>query len=166
MTREMIDKAQKNTAKLGFDNVEFVLGDIEKMPLDDDLADVFVSICVMNVAPDKQKAFAETFRILKPGGHFSISDIVTSGDLPESLKADAEMYAGCVSGAIGKEDYLSTVREAGFKNLKLQKERRIDLPDEILSAYLSDNELQDFKESNTGIFSITLYAVKPKSEYK
>lgn len=160
MTDKMNEKARKNAAKLGYENVKFILGDIEDMPLENSTADVVVSNCVLNLVPDKQKAFAETYRILKPGGHFSISDVVTSGDLPESFKEDAEMYAGCVSGAINRDDYLAIVKEAGFKNLRIQKEKKIDLPDEILSKYLSDDEIQDFKESKTGIFSITLYAEK------
>ncbi|HEX6983114.1 MAG TPA: arsenite methyltransferase [Balneolaceae bacterium] len=162
MTEKMVEKAQKNAAKLGYENVEFILGDIEGMPFEGAVADVVVSNCVLNLVPDKQKAFAETYRILKSGGHFSISDVVTSGDLPESLKEDAEMYAGCVSGAINREEYLAIVKEAGFKNLKVQKEKIIDLPEEILSRYLSDDERRDFKESKTGIFSITLYAEKPE----
>ncbi|HET6528391.1 MAG TPA: arsenite methyltransferase [Balneolaceae bacterium] len=161
MTEKMIEKARKNAAKLGYENVEFILGDIEAMSLENNIADVAVSNCVLNLVPDKQQAFAETYRILKPGGHFSISDVVTSGDLPEPLKEDAEMYAGCVSGAINRDEYLAIVKKVGFKNLKVQKERKIDLPDEILSKYLSDDEMQDFKESKIGIFSITLYAEKP-----
>jgi ubiquinone/menaquinone biosynthesis C-methylase UbiE len=162
MTEKMVEKAQKNAAKLGYENVEFILGDIEDMPLKDGIADVVVSNCVLNLVPDKQKAFAETYRILKSGGHFSISDVVTSGDLPEPLKEDAEMYAGCVSGAINRNEYLAIVKEAGFKNLKVQKEKKIDLPDELLTKYLSAEEIRKFGESETGIFSITLYAEKPE----
>lgn len=161
MTEDMIEKAKNNTAKLGFENVEFILGDIENMPFEDNMADVVVSNCVLNLVPDKQRAFAETFRILKPGGHFSISDVVISGDLPESLKKDAEMYAGCVSGAIDRAEYLEIVEKAGFRNLKTQKEKQIHLPDELLSNHLTDDELKHFGESNNGIYSITLYAEKP-----
>ncbi|NGP88837.1 arsenite methyltransferase [Fodinibius halophilus] len=158
MTKPMIVKARKNALKLGFENVSFVMGDIEEMPLEDELADVVVSNCVMNLVPDKRKAFGETYRILKEGGHFSISDVVISGELPDTIKEDAEMYAGCVAGAINKEDYLEIVEEAGFTNLKVQKEKRIQLPDGILEKYLSEDEQQQFKDSGTGIFSITLYA--------
>lgn len=161
MTEKMIQKARANVEKLSFKNVEFVHGDIEEMPLDDDLADVVVSNCVLNLVPDKQKAFSETYRILKPGGHFSISDVVTSGDLPTALKEDAEMYVGCVSGAIPKDAYLEIVREAGFQELKVQAEKEINLPDEILKKHLSESELKKFKESSVGIYSITLYAEKP-----
>lgn len=161
MTEKMVEKAKINAQKLGYQNVEFILGDIEAMPLNDAIADVVVSNCVLNLVPDKQKAFAETYRILKPGGHFSISDVVASGDLPESLKGDAEMYAGCVSGAIDREEYLTVVKEAGFTNLKVQKEKRIQLPDEVLSKYFTIEEMQALSASETGIFSITLYAEKP-----
>lgn len=160
MTKEMIEKARINTEKLGYKNVEHVLGDIEAIPLEDDIADVVVSNCVLNLVPDKQKAFAETFRILKQGGHFSISDVVLSGNLPDAIIAEAELYAGCVSGAMDREEYLDIVRNVGFKNLKIQKEKRIEIPDEILSKYLSKDELSNFKASNTGVFSITLYAEK------
>lgn len=162
MTEKMNEKATNNAAKLGYENVDFVLGDIEDMPFEDNLADVVVSNCVLNLVPDKQKAFAETYRILNPGGHFSISDVVTSGNLPESLKEDAEMYAGCVAGAINRDEYLAIVKETGFKNLKVQKEKKIDLPEELLSKYLSAGEAKEFSESETGIFSITLYAEKVK----
>jgi ubiquinone/menaquinone biosynthesis C-methylase UbiE len=162
MTEKMIEKANRNAEKLGFSNVEFVLGDIEAMPLEDNLADVVVSNCVLNLVPDKQKALSETFRILRKGGHFSISDIVTSGDLPKSLKEDAEMYAGCVSGAIPKDEYLNIVKNVGFEGLKIQDKKEINLPEEILVKHLSDNEIKEFKNSGIGIYSITLYAIKPK----
>lgn len=160
MTEAMIQRATLNAIKLNFMNVDFVLGDIEQMPLDDNIADVVVSNCVLNLVPDKEKAFAETFRILKPGGHFSISDVVISGDLPNSIKEDAEMYAGCVAGAIDKEEYLQIVKDTGFRNIIVQKQKEIHLPDEMLLNYLSEDELKGFRNSNTGIYSITLYAEK------
>lgn len=162
MTKKMIEKANTNAEKLGFNNVEFVLGDIEDIPLEDNLADVVVSNCVLNLVPDKQKAFSETLRILKQGGHFSISDIVISGDLPDPIKEDAEMYVGCVSGAVPKAEYLSIVKNTGFENVSLQVEKEINLPEELLSRYLSEGELQEFKNSDAGIYSITLYAEKPR----
>ncbi len=162
MTEKMIEKARKNAAKLQFENVSFVLGDIEEIPLDADLADVVVSNCVLNLVPDKQKAFAETYRIIKPGGHFSISDVVTQGDLPESLKEDAEMYAGCVAGAIDIHDYLSIIKDTGFENVTVQKQKKITLPQEILVNYMSKEEIEAFKDSDTGIFSITVYGEKPE----
>lgn len=162
MTETMIERARENAAKLGFDNVEFQLSEIESLPLSDNVADVVVSNCVLNLVPDKQKAFAETFRVLKPGAHFSISDIVTAGELPDGIKKAAEMYAGCVAGALQKSEYLSIIKQTGFQNITLQKERQITVPDEMLSNYLTPQELQDFKEKEVGIFSITVYAEKPK----
>ncbi len=162
MTEVMIEKAKRNAQKLGYDNVEFRLGEIEDLPLASNRVDVVVSNCVLNLVPDKEKAFAETFRVLKPGGHFSISDIVLSGQLPEGLQQDAAMYAGCVSGAIQREEYLDIVRKAGFVNIQVQKQRRITLPDDILLQYLSPEDLESFKDSGTGIFSVTVYAEKPQ----
>lgn len=162
-TDRMIEKARINAKNLGFTNVEFRQGDIENLPLAGGMADVVVSNCVMNLVPNKKQAFAETFRILKAGGHFSVSDIVLSGELPEGLQKSAEMYAGCVSGAIQKADYLSIIEKAGFKNISIQKEKRINLPDEILSDYLSKEEIEKFKTGNTGIFSVTVYAEKAEA---
>ena len=166
MTEKMIEKARVNAEKLGFHNVEFRLGDIEKMPVSANVADVVVSNCVLNLVPDKKRAFAETNRILKPGGHFSVSDIVLEGTLPENLRKAAEMYAGCVSGAIQKTEYLQVIKEAGFKNITIQKERKIILPDEILREYQSEKEIQDFHSSGLNILSINVFAEKPAEEDK
>jgi arsenite methyltransferase len=161
MTEAMIAKARDNAEKLNFNNVEFRQGEIEDLPLTANRVDVVISNCVLNLVPNKQKAFAETYRVLKPGGHFSISDVVLAGDLPAGLVNDAEMYAGCVSGAIQKEEYLEIIRKAGFQNVVVQKEKAIQLPDEILKDYLSEEGIKQFRESNTGIFSITVYGDKP-----
>lgn len=160
-TEKMIEKARTNAATLGYKNVEFRQGDVENMPLAGNTADVVVSNCVLNLVPNKNQAFAETFRVLKKGGHFSVSDIVLVGQLPEGLQKSAEMYAGCVSGAIQKDEYLAIIERAGFTNIKVQKEKRITLPTEILREYLNADELRDFNEGKTGIFSITVYAEKP-----
>jgi arsenite methyltransferase len=162
-TERMIEKAKANAIKLGYSNVEFRQGDIENLPLAGGIADVVVSNCVLNLVPNKAQAFAETFRILKPKGHFSVSDIVLSGNLPEGLQKSAEMYAGCVSGAIQKEEYLSIIKKAGFTNIIIQKEKRINLPDEILKDYLSAGEMEEFGSGKTGIFSITVFAEKPEA---
>ena len=156
----MIKKARENAFKLGYNNVEFREGDIEDMPVIDDSVDVVVSNCVLNLLPDKSTIFKEIHRVLKPTGHFSISDIVLVGELPESIVKAAEMYAGCVSGAIAKEDYLDLVKEAGFKNITIQKEKTIVLPDDILSKYLEPKDIQLFRDGTVGIFSITLFASK------
>lgn len=161
MTEAMIEKARANANKLGYKNVEFRLGDIEAMPIESNTVDVVVSNCVMNLVPDKQKAFGETFRILKSGGHFSISDIVLQGELSEDLREEATLYAGCISGAVQKEEYLRIIKEAGFTNIKVQKERNIEIPDEILAKVLSRNQREELKKNPVGIFSVTVYAEKP-----
>ena len=114
----------------------------------------------MNLVPDKPKAFAEVYRILKPTGHFSISDIVLVGELPEKIKTAAEMYAGCVASAIQKDDYMKIIKDSGFKNLTLQKEKAIVVPDDILKNYLNDEEIEQYKNSETRIYSITVYGEK------
>jgi arsenite methyltransferase len=163
-TEKMIEKARANAEKLGYNNVEFRYGDIEKMPVGGNVADVVVSNCVLNLVPDKIKAFSEMYRVLRPGGHFSVSDIVLKGELPDGLRQSAEMYAGCVSGAISKEAYLDIISETGFVNISLQKERRISVPDEILSVYLNQKELKKYHSGELGIFSVTVYGEKPVSE--
>ncbi len=160
-TPAMIDKARANAEKRGFNNVEFRQGDIEKMPVTANVADVIVSNCVLNLVPNKDGVFREIFRVLKPGGHFSISDVVLLGELPEALQKDAEMYAGCVAGAIQKKEYLELIVKNGFKNIAVQKEKAILIPDDILKNYLDEPALNDFKSGKTGIFSITVYAEKP-----
>ncbi|MFM7485415.1 MAG: arsenite methyltransferase [Cytophagales bacterium] len=159
-TKKMIEKARNNAAKLNYKNVQFRQGDIEDMPLAENTADVVVSNCVLNLVPNKRKAFSETFRILKKGGHFSVSDIVLVGDLHEGLQKIAEMYAGCVSGAIQKSEYLNIIEEVGFTNIKMQKEKRINLPDEILKGYLTNEAIEEFRSGKSGIFSVTVYAEK------
>jgi len=160
MTEEMIEKANKNNAKLGYKNVEFHLGDIEQMPFENNLADVVVSNCVLNLVPDKQKAFSEIHRILKPGAHFCVSDIVLKGELPAGLKKSAEMYAGCIAGALQHEDYLKVIKESGFINIEVKKTKVIELPDEVLRDYLSDPDIDKFRKNHVGIFSITVVGYK------
>jgi len=159
-TEAMIEKARKNNEKLGYRNVEFVKGDIEEMPLHDNSFDVIISNCVLNLVPDKEKAFKEIYRVLKPGGHFCVSDVVISGDLPEKIKEDAEMYAGCVSGSIQKDDYMQIIKEQNFKEIEIKKEKEIDIPNTIMLNYISLDELRKFKKDQTGIFSITVKAKK------
>ena len=159
-TPAMIDRARRNAEVRGFNNVEFRQGDIEDMPVTSNKADVIVSNCVLNLVPNKHKVFSEIFRVLKPGGHFSISDIVLEGQLPEKWKQVAELYAGCVSGAIEKSEYLDIIQEAGFASITLQKEKNIILPDEVLNTYLNAEEIMQYKASNINIQSITVYAEK------
>ena len=160
MTPAMIEKARNNADKLNYKNVEFRLGDIEQLPVAANTADVVVSNCVLNLVPDKRKAFLEIARVLKPGGHFSISDIVLRGTLPDKLRSAAEMYAGCVAGAIQKDEYLQLIKDFGFENITLQKEKAIIIPDQILFDYLTADEIATYKSSEVGIFSITVYAEK------
>lgn len=161
ITEPMIAKARENCAKLGFSNVEFVHGDIEEMPFGDRIFDVVISNCVLNLVPDKSKAFSEIFRVLKPGGHFCVSDVVIKGRLSEKIKQDAEMYAGCVSGASELNDYLQIVEESGFRNIKVHKQKEIKLPETLLSEYADKNESIALSAGETGIFSITVSACKP-----
>ncbi|MDZ4667212.1 MAG: arsenite methyltransferase [bacterium] len=160
-TPEMIEKARQNADKLGFNNVEFRQGDIENMPIAANRADVVVSNCVLNLVPNKRAVIKDIFRVLKPGGHFSISDIVLKGLLPIELQNAAEMYAGCISGAIQKADYLNYIQEAGFTQIKVQKEKAIVVPTDILQKYLDGTELEKFLHGETGIYSVTVYAQKP-----
>jgi len=159
-TPAMIDKARENADKMGYNNVEFRQGDIEKMPVGGNMADVVVSNCVLNLVPNKKAVFAEIFRVLKPGGHFSISDIVLTGSLPEKLQSAAEMYAGCVAGAIPIDEYLGYIQEVGFQNITVQKNKPIIIPEDILSDYLTDEEVKEYLGMETSIRSITVYAEK------
>lgn len=165
-TPAMIDKARTNAEKLGYKNVEFRQGDIEKMPVTANIADVIVSNCVLNLVPNKDAVIKDIYRVLKPGGHFSISDVVLKGNLPKALQEAAEMYAGCVAGAIQKDVYLELIQTNGFTNTILQKEKAIVIPEDILNNYLNVEELQQFKASDTGIFSVTVYAEKPEEGKK
>ena len=160
-TPAMIDKARKNAEVRGFNNVEFRQGDIENMPITASSADVIVSNCVLNLVPNKDAVIKDIYRVLKPGGHFSISDVVLVGALPEGLRKDAEMYAGCVSGAIQKEVYLELIHTNGFENVTIQKEKPIIIPNDILVNYLSTEEIAQFNSGSTGIFSVTVFAQKP-----
>ncbi len=162
-TPEMIEKARKNASKQGFENIQFIEADIENIPLSDHTADVVISNCVMNLVPDKKAAFAETYRLLKPGGHFSISDVVIKGHLPKQIKKSAEMYAGCVSGAVSMEDYLKILEDAGFDNVQIQKQKKISIPLEILQPFLNAYEIDSYNQGDLGIYSITVYGEKPNS---
>lgn len=160
MTEEMIDKANYNKEKLGFKNVEFIHGEIEKIPLEENSVDVVVSNCVLNLVPDKRKAFSEIYRVLKSGGNFCISDIVLEGELPDRLNSIARFYTGCVTGAEQIVDYLKIIKEAGFDNVVIHKKYEIQLPEELLYDYLEAWEIESYYNSGTAIYSITVSAVK------
>lgn len=157
----MIARARANAEKRGFANVDFRQGDIEEMPVGGNSADVVISNCVLNLLPTKDKIFPEIFRVLKPGGHFCISDVVLIGDLPEGIKQAAEMYVGCVAGALPKNEYMDKVLDAGFKQMDVVKETPIRIPDEILGQYLTPEELEKFKADGDCIYSVTVTARKP-----
>lgn len=159
-TEEMIVKARKNNAKLGFNNVEFKFGDIEALPLEENFADVTISNCVLNLVPDKKKAFAEIYRILKPGGHFCVSDIVTKGGLNETLRNDMALYAGCISGALEQEEYLNVIKETGFTGVEIKKSKVVPIPGDLIAQYLKHYNADDLKEGKKGIFSITVVGYK------
>ncbi len=161
MAESMLERARENAAMIGATNVEFRLGEIESIPVGDNSVDVVVSNCVLNLVPDKAKAYAETFRILKPGAHFSISDVVISGDLPAALRQAAELYVGCVAGAMKEEEYLLTIKAAGFEEVKIQQRREITLSDDLLDQYLDPRTKSIFQHANVGIYSITVFGRKP-----
>lgn len=154
----MIEKARKNAQKLKLENVSFVLGEIEALPVEDQVADVVISNCVLNLVPDKQKAFKEIFRVLKPQGRFSISDVVLKGDLPLSLKNEVELYAGCVAGAIQMDEYLQIIKESGFNEIEIHKLRPIEIPEDVLKTFLDAEQTEAFNKSNIGIFSLSVSA--------
>ncbi len=160
-TEEMLLKAGQNLKKLGYKNVFFVKGDIEEMPLPNNQFDVVLSNCVLNLVPDKNKAFSEIFRVLKAAGHFCVSDVVIKGQVPEKLRKDAEMYVGCVSGAIEMDEYIETMKLNGFKNIEIHKKKEISLPDELLRKYLDGDEIKEFENGKFGIISITVSGYKP-----
>ncbi|MGD9493062.1 MAG: arsenite methyltransferase [Bacteroidales bacterium] len=163
MTPAMVDKANENIKKLGFDNVQFRLGQIEKMPVTSNKADVIISNCVLNLVPDKMTAFREMSRVLKPGGHFSVSDVVLSGPLPEPILKAAELYAGCVAGASLKSDYLKMLEDADFVNIRVDKEKVIELSNDLLKNYMNDAEISEFRTSGSKVLSINVYGEKRKS---
>jgi len=160
MTQAMIDKANQNKRKLGYSNVNFRLGEIENLPVESGSVDVVVSNCVLNLVPDKTRAFSEIHRVLKNDGHFSISDIVLKGSLPDSIANVAELYASCVSGALEKTAYLDIIKQAGFKNVSVVKERLYNLPDDLILQFVGPTELKAYRESGNSILSITVYADK------
>jgi ubiquinone/menaquinone biosynthesis C-methylase UbiE len=161
MTPAMVGKAQANSQKLGFANVDFILGEIESLPLVENSVDVVISNCVLNLVPDKAQAFREIFRVLKPGGHFNVSDIVLGAELPPILREQAELYAGCVSGAVLKNEYLGLIQQAGFKDIQIQKERTVEVPRDILLKYISEKELRELEGKGAGILSVTVWGAKP-----
>jgi ubiquinone/menaquinone biosynthesis C-methylase UbiE len=159
-TEAMVIKARENNSIMGYTNIEFIQGDIEDMPLPDNAFDVIVSNCVLNLVPDKHKAFAQMHRVLKPEGHFCVSDVVIKGHLPEKLRKDAELYVGCVSGAIDLDEYLGIIQKQGFQNVTIHKQKEIIIPENILKKLISEEEIEALKKEVTGIYSITVSGSK------
>ena len=157
MTKSMIELAKENAEKLGVSNVKFRLGDIEDLPITAKKADVVISNCVINLVPDKAAAFNEIRRVLKPGGYFSISDVVVEGIIPEVLREHANFYAACVTGAVSLKEYLYLIEQAGFKNVGVRKRKRLELPDSLLRDILNDVEYRLYQEAEIGIYSVTVY---------
>lgn len=165
MTDQMIARAEENRQKLGYKNVEFRSGDIENLPVASDEVEVVISNCVLNLVPDKRKAFQEIFRVLKPGGHFCISDIVLQGELPDKLRSLAELYAGCVAGAMQRDEYLGVIQETGFTDIQVKKDHKFVVSDTVLTQYLTSDDIEAYRQSNTGVYSITVFARKPVNAY-
>ena len=161
MTAEMIARARQNAQDSGYDNVEFRLGEIEHLPVLSDSIDVVISNCVLNLVPDKARAFAEIYRVLRPGGHICISDVVASRALPGWVKGIAEAYAGCVSGAIPKKDYLELIERTGFDTVAVAAERRIEVPAELLAQSLTAQQRAETERADLHVLSITVTAFKP-----
>jgi SAM-dependent methyltransferase len=163
MTEAMISRARANAAKLGYQNVEFRLGEIESLPVEDDSIDMVISNCALNLVPDKAKAFAETFRVLEPGGRFCVSDIIATGPLPEGIRRAAALYVGCVAGAMPEADYLQVIREAGFDQVRIAERKPVVLSDVVLLEHLSDAELAALRASGVGLLSVTVLGAKPRA---
>lgn len=163
MVPEMVDKARANAARLGASNVTFHLGEIESLPLDDATVDVVISNCVLNLVPDKGRAFAEMFRVLRPGGRFSVSDIVIEGELPAAVREAAILYVGCVAGALAEGSYLASIATAGFEEIAVLRRRRLELPDELLAGALTPNAIAEFRASGAGVWSLSLTGRRPRT---
>lgn len=157
----MLAKARANAQRRGFTNIEFLKGDIENMPLPDAVADVVVSNCVLNLLPRKDRIFREIYRVLKPGAHFCVSDVVLNGHFPKEFTDNAAMYAGCIASAIQRDDYLAEIGNAGFTDIKVERTKTVSIPDEVLEEHLDEAAIARYKAGNVGIYSITVTAKRP-----
>ncbi|NIQ40138.1 MAG: arsenite methyltransferase [Proteobacteria bacterium] len=167
MTPEMVDKARENVRKGDYRNVEFRLGEIENLPVADSTADAVISNCVINLSPDKEKVFQEAFRVLKPDGRLMVSDIVLLKELPDPIKESAEAYVGCVSGAIGRDEYLRAIEAAGFEKVEVLDETSFPiefiLNDPLAKSVIEKSKIprDKLKEADRAIASITICGSKP-----
>lgn len=168
MTPEMIDKARENAEREGYENIEFRLGEIEHLPVADQSVDVIISNCVINLSPEKKKVFQEAFRVLKPGGRIMISDIVLLRELPESIKNSIEAYIGCVSGAIMKDEYMRTVKEAGFEDVREVEETSFPYEliccDPSVKTFIENFNVpeEEVKKVASSIASVRVQGMKPE----
>ena len=167
MTPEMVEKARENARKGNYENVEFRLGEIENLPLADNSVDVVISNCVINLAPDKEKVFTETFRVLKPGGRLMISDVVLLKELPDFIKNSIEAYIGCLSGAIMRDEYIGAIEEAGFREVRIADETSFPIAcmanDPTAKAILRNLEIppEEAEDIAKSVISIKVYGIKP-----
>jgi arsenite methyltransferase len=167
MTPEMVDNARENVRKGDFRNVEFRLGEIENLPVADGTTDAVISNCVINLSPDKEKVFQEAFRVLKPDGRLMVSDIVLLKELPDPIKESAEAYVGCVSGAIGRDEYLRAIEAAGFENVEVLDETSFPiefiLNDPLAKSVIEKSKIppDKLREADRAIASITVCGSKP-----
>ena len=169
MTPEMLDKARENLGKSRHKNVEFRLGEIENLPVADNSVDAIISNCVINLSPDKRRVFKEAFRVLKPGGRLMVSDIVLLKELPEEIRKSVEAYVGCVAGAMLKDEYLSTIGKAGFKDVEISEETEFPIEylidDEAAKAIIKKTKMpiEKVKETANSAMSIKVHATKPRN---
>jgi ubiquinone/menaquinone biosynthesis C-methylase UbiE len=161
MTPEMVALARENAAKLGYGNVEFRLGEIEHLPVETGTVDVVVSNCVLNLVPNKARAFAEILRVLRPAAHFCVSDIVATGELPEPIRHAAALYVGCIAGALARGHYLRLIEQTGFENVEVAETKPIELPDDVLHRHMDESQIAAFRRSGVSLQSITVRARKP-----
>jgi len=166
MTPEMIDQARENAQKSDYNNVEFRLGEIENLPVADNYVDVVISNCVINLSTDKRRVFQEAFRVLKPGGRFMISDIVLLKELPDVIKNSVGAYVGCLSGALLKDEYIKTIKEAGFHEVKIMHEVHFPvknmLNDPTAQTIIKDSNIspEKIEEIGNSILSVTVSGIK------
>lgn len=167
MTLEMIEKARANAKKGNYANVEFRLGEIERLPIEDNSVDVIISNCVINLSPDKESVFKEAFRVLRPGGRLMVSDIVLVKELPDAIKESIEAYVGCLAGAVMKDDYLKFMKEAGFRDIKVVSQANYPFEamanDATAQAVMKNSAIAQFdlKKIKHSVVSIKIHAVKP-----
>jgi ubiquinone/menaquinone biosynthesis C-methylase UbiE len=164
MTPEMIALARENAAKLGYDNVEFRLGEIEHLPIETTTVDVVVSNCVLNLVPNKARAFSEIFRVLRPGRISASRISLRPESFPSRFRQAAALYVGCIAGALPRGHYLRVIKEAGFENAEVAETKPIELPDDVLYRHIDKSQIAAFRGSGVSLQSITVRARKPARE--